>query len=229
MKCCDVQPMIVGITGGIGSGKSVVSRILRLKGFCVYDCDTEARRLMEYDHKVKEGIVRILGAEAYAETAGEEKRGLIGGGQAGKACLNRSYVASKIFNDSRLRDEVNSVVHRAVAEDFLSYAKENGGMVFCETAILATSHMDSLCGSIWVVTTPEDERIGRVERRSGLSEEAIRLRMVTQREEFERLPKNKVTEIRNGNSDMLLPQIDKLVSNCQEIIGFELSSFNGEV
>ncbi|MDE6769057.1 MAG: dephospho-CoA kinase, partial [Muribaculaceae bacterium] len=151
MKCCDVQPMIVGITGGIGSGKSVVSRILRLKGFCVYDCDTEARRLMECDGKVKEEIVRILGAEAYVETAGEEKRGLVGGRDAGNAwILNRGYVASKIFNDSRLRDEVNAVVHKAVAEDFLSYAKEKGGMVFCETAILATSHMDRLCGSIWI-------------------------------------------------------------------------------
>lgn len=221
--------MIVGITGGIGSGKSVVSRILRLKGFRVYDCDTEARRLMESDRDVKEGITRILGAEAYVETAGEGETELAGERRNGETwILNRGYVAAKIFNDSGLRDEVNAVVHRAVADDFLSYARLYVGMVFCETAILATSHMDSLCDAIWVITAPEDERIERVKRRNGLSEEEIRLRMATQREELELLPKEKIVEVRNGDRDMLLPQIDKLVSNCQEISIFELSSLSGE-
>lgn len=214
MKCRDGQPKIIGITGGIGSGKSVVSRILRLKGFRVYDCDTEARRLMEYDRSVKEGIVSILGDEAYAEPAG---------------VLNRSYVASKIFNDVTLRDEVNAIVHKAVADDFLSYVRLEGGSVFCETAILATSHMDKICDAIWVVIAPENERIERVKRRNGLSEEEIRLRIATQKEEFELLPKEKIVEIRNGDSDMLLPQIDKLIGNCQEISRCELSTSSGEV
>lgn len=222
MKCRDGQPKIVGITGGIGSGKSVVARILRLKGFCVYDCDTEARRLMEYDRSVKEGIVSILGAKAYTGVSGEER-------DNPAYVLNRSYVASMIFNDTRLRDEVNTVVHRAVAKDFLSYAHLNGGIVFCETAILATSHMDSLCDHIWVVTASEDERIERVKRRNGLSEEEIRLRIATQRKEFELLPKDKIVEIRNGDSDMLLPQIDKLIGNCQEISRCELSTSSGEI
>ncbi len=227
MECCDVQPLIVGITGGIGAGKSVVSRILRLKGYRVYDCDTEARRLMEHDLKVREGIIEILGAEAY----GKATVALSGGDALTTSeevsaetadavwSLNRKYVASKIFNDSCLRDAVNAVVHKAVAEDFLSYARKTSGIVFCETAILATSHMDTICDSIWVVTAPEDERIDRVKRRNSLPEKEIRLRMATQREELEQLPKEKVVEIGNGDSDMLLPQIDKLIgkTNKEEI------------
>lgn len=223
MECYDAQLMIIGITGGIGSGKSVVSRILRLKGYRVYDCDTEARRLMESHPNVREGIVAILGAEAYVKGS-EENDSTVAAGRNSITSeevwiLNRKYVASKIFSDTRLRDEVNAIVHKAVADDFLAYAQRSGGMVFCETAILATSNMDTMCDSIWVVTAPEDERIERVKRRNSLPEEEIRLRMATQREEFEQLPKDKVVEIKNGDNDMLLPQIYKLIgkTNKEEI------------
>lgn len=192
---------IVGITGGIGSGKSVVSRILRLNGAKVYDCDTEARSIMESDPCVVRELTAILGASAYKE----------GGG------LDRRYVAEKIFTDEVLRSLVNGVVHKAVREDFLHKASSWGDLSFCESAILATSHFDKICDEIWYVTAPEDERIIRVMKRDSLSEEEIRKRIDTQRKEFDCLPKEKVIEIRNGDNDLLLPCIYKLI----EIINSE--------
>ncbi len=192
------KPVIIGITGGIGSGKSVVSRILRLNGYRVYDCDSEAKRLMEHDAEVIMALTALLGKETYQQDErGEDIR------------LNRSYVASRIFTDDRLRTEVNSVMHKAVSEDFMRFAHETEGTVFCETAILATSHMDALCDRIWIVTAPEEERIERVKARNGLSEHEIRQRIESQADEFSQLPEDKILIIMNGDRDMLLPQIFK--------------------
>lgn len=187
---------IIGITGGIGSGKSVVSRILRLNGFNVYDCDSEARMLMETDFELKRRLIEILGPQAYSSAG----------------VLDRRYIAGKIFFDSALRNEVNAVVHRAVKENLLSYAERIGGVVFCESAILATSRFDAECKKIWVVMAPEDERIARVGHRDSLSREEIEGRIASQQKEFDMLPSAKVIEIRNGDDDLLLPQIYELIN-----------------
>lgn len=191
---------MICITGGIGSGKSVVSRVLRLNGFAVYDCDTEARRLMEENVIVREEITGILGPEAYVPgvSHGKEVR------------LNRSFVASAIFNDDKLRNMVNAVVHRAVREDFIRFATLSNGTVFCETAIPVTSRIDRICDRIWIVTAPEEVRIERVKLRNSLSEDEIKKRIATQRDEFESLPKDKLIEIKNGNNDPVLPRIYEL-------------------
>ena len=211
---CDgvaLTPKIIGITGGIGSGKSVVSRILRLKGFRVYDCDSEARRLMETHPDVISRIIGILGEEAYkASTPATAER------NSAKRELDRAYVASRIFSDDGLRHKVNSVVHKAVADDFLDFARRwhaKGNWVFCETAILATSHMDEICDEIWLVSASEEERIARVMARNGISAEEVKLRMESQTLEFSLLPKGKICEIYNGDGDMLLPQIEKHIQD----------------
>lgn len=191
------EPYIIGITGGIGSGKSVVSRILRLNGFSVYDCDTEAKRLMETDRNLIYSLVDILGPDSYKECPD----------RAGRIFLNRGYIAERIFNDDNLRLKVNEVVHKAVAADFIGFATTKGGLVFCESAILATSSMDSLCMQIWIISAPEKERIARIKIRNSMSESEIRRRIDSQAEEFNRLPKDKIRIIYNGSSDLLLPQI----------------------
>ncbi len=193
----EVSPCIIGITGGIGSGKSVVSRILRLNNERVYDCDTEARRLMECDEQLICNLTDILGEETFG----------------GEGRLNRKYVAEKIFGDEKIRSAVNKVVHRAVKEDFMRYASLNGGRVFCESAILATAGFDKICHKIWLVTAPESERIERVILRNGLSREEIEKRMASQKIEFDHLPVDKVVELQNGPNDLLLPQIYGLIKS----------------
>lgn len=194
MIACHID-RIIGITGGIGSGKSVVSRILRLNGERVYDCDSEARRLMESDPEVKDRLRSLLGEGAYTASGR----------------LDRGYVASAIFSDSVLRDGVNRIVHAAVKEDFLRFVESSDRISFCESAILATSHLDELCGSIWLVTAPEQQRIERVRRRNGLPDEEILRRIESQRDEFKSLPAGKVVGIMNGDDDMILPRLQELL------------------
>lgn len=185
---------VIGITGGIGAGKSVVARILRLKGFRVYDCDMEAKRLMEQSDKLRRCLTEILGEEAYND-----------------GLLDRGFVASRIFAIDELRRQVNSVVHKAVAEDFKKAVSCGGTIVFVESAILSTSGMDCDCNEIWVVDAPEEIRIERVIARNGLQREAILERMETQREEFSGLPKDKTSVIVNDGVTPLLPAIGRLL------------------
>ena len=202
-------PLIM-ITGGIGSGKSVVSRILRLNGYNVYDCDSEAKRIMENDLAVIEALIEILGEEAYIieKYTSADKR------------LNKNFVASKIFSDSQLRDMVNAVVHKAVREDVTRFADRCNGVAFCETAIPSTSHMTEMCDSVWLVTAPEGERIERVKIRNGFSDAEIMQRIHSQREEFDRIESKKIVNLKNGSNDMLLPQIFRHIPSTlfEEII-----------
>lgn len=192
------RPRIIGLTGGIGSGKSVVARVLRLNGFFVYDCDSEASRIMEETLPVRQALTELLGEECWA----------------GNGKLNRSHVAGKIFGDASLRTELNRVVHTAVKEDFAGQAfrrAASGMPVFCESAILATSGMDGMCEGIWIVSAPDDTRIERVCLRSGLKPGEVRMRMEAQTKETEALAPAKVRIVENDGRTPILPQVTALL------------------
>lgn len=188
-----LNPLVVCITGGIGSGKSVVSRVLRLNGYKVYDCDSEAKILMESDPNVRTGIIKILGNSAFDRN--------------GK--LDRRYIASIIFSDAEKRKEVNRIVHEAVRRDFERFVKKQNDIVFCETAIPVSSHLNEDCDEIWLVEAPETLRVERVAHRNGLSDKEIRERMRSQEEEFDKITVFQKRIIDNGGSTPLLPQIFK--------------------
>lgn len=158
----------IGITGGIGSGKSVVSRVLRCNGFIVYDCDSEAKRIMTQDEKVKTQLQAGIGCEIYSEQ-GE---------------LNRKLLAQMLFNDLKVRTFVNEIVHCAVFEDIKSRLSLSKAEFFIESAILYSSGLWELCEAIWMVTAPEEERMKRVAHRDNLSAAEIKKRMETQEKEF---------------------------------------------
>lgn len=187
---------IIGITGGIGAGKSVVSRLLRLRGYRVYDCDTEAKRLMETDYNLAAQLKGILGEEAYKD-----------------GHLNRGYIAERIFNDMTTRESVNRCVHKAVRDDFLRFASGIKQDVFVESAILATGGFVPLVDEIWLVDAPEETRVERVEKRNGFTREKVLERMDTQREEFKKLPEGKTKRIDNTDSGSLLETTTALLSN----------------
>lgn len=187
---------IIGITGGIGAGKSVVSRILRLKGHEVYDCDSEATRLMEDFPDLRSNLRDRFGEECY-DTHGK---------------LNRKFLASRIFCDSSHRDWVNSLVHKAVREDIARRAEGVDSILFIESAIMVTSRLDGMCDEIWLVDAPEEVRIERAVERGG-SREDISRRIKAQESEYESLPPGKTWVIENGKGSALLPQIDSLLEN----------------
>lgn len=188
---------IVGITGGVGSGKSVVSRIVRLNGFPVYDCDIEAKRIMQDDMTVREKLCRTVGKGVY--------------GPDGR--LDRAYMARCIFSDPGKRNDVNGIVHRAVLDDFLRFYEDSPGrMVFCESAILATSGFDRHCDFILMVDAPEPLRIERVVARSGMQREEVKRRIEAQKEETGKLPQRKTLVIENDGVHAVLPEVLNFIS-----------------
>lgn len=159
----------VGIAGGIGSGKSVVSRICRLRGLNVYDCDMEAKRIMDTSTEIRTGIAERLGAEYIAPD--------------GSIC--RKVLAARLFSDSEARKWINSVVHSAVYRDFQALAMRSEGILLVESALLRSSGLYRLCDRIWIVDAPVEIRLERVRKRNGLSDSEILRRMESQRHELE--------------------------------------------
>lgn len=181
---------MIAVCGGIGSGKSVVCRILRCMGYPVYDCDTEAKRLMDSSDEIRHTIAREIAADAIDDA-----------GRIDRACL-----AAAVFGNPHKLGILNSVVHGCVIDDLQHWRETLSGIVFVETAILYQSGLDKLVDEVWEVTAPEGVRIERVMARNGLSEAEVRRRIESQRFEPEQL--HRCTRvIVNDDVEALLPQI----------------------
>lgn len=200
------QGLIIGITGSIGSGKSVVSRILRCNGFMVYDCDSRARWLMENDEKVRHSLKLKFGEQIYNE----------------KGLLDRKLMAALIFGDKDTRNYVNSVVHEAVRNDIMKIRREIDGDLFIESAILATGGISPFCDKIWIVTAPENLRVKRIEARDNLNRKEILDRMEVQKKELNSLKKESSIVLENDDTHQLLSKVLYLINcyNNPEILKF---------
>ena len=135
---------MIGITGGIGSGKSTIAHELAQRGYKVYDCDREAKRIITEDPEVRKAIIDLLGEEAFA------------GGT-----YNTAYVAKRVFENSSLREALNAIVHPAVGKDILQRQPD-----FIESAILFESGLNRLCDKVIVIDAPEAIRIARTLKRN---------------------------------------------------------------
>lgn len=156
--------MIVGLTGGIGSGKTTIAEFFSELGIPVYNSDKEAKRLMCTSKKLKKGIKELLGNEAYKN----EK-------------LNKTYISSKIFNDSSLLKKMNAVVHPAVRKSFQRWAKrQTAPYVIQESALLFENSTAEFYDKIILVIAPEKQRIQRVVDRDGSSEKEVHNRLKNQ-------------------------------------------------
>ncbi|MCM1320266.1 MAG: dephospho-CoA kinase [Muribaculaceae bacterium] len=189
----------VCVTGGIGSGKSVICRICALKGIPVYDCDSHAKELMQTDPELRAFIIDCIGVKAFDQDG----------------ILNRPLLAEKIFGNAEVRSQIEREVHAAVRRDILQWAdiqEESSDIVIIETAIPSKSFIDKLADKIWVVDAPVETRIQRVATRSGLSHRQILDRIAAQNCEFDNLPSHKTSHIDNSGSTPLLPQIDTLLN-----------------
>ncbi|MEE9363348.1 MAG: dephospho-CoA kinase [Cellulophaga sp.] len=162
--------MIIGLTGGIGSGKSTVAKMFRDLGVPVYNSDKEAKKLMKSSKKIKKAIIELLGRDAYSD---------------GK--LNKSYISNKIFNNSMLLDGVNKIVHPAVRKHFFKWAnKKDSSYVIQETALIFENKAQELYDRIILVTAPESVRIQRVVSRDAVSEVVIQSRIKNQLADVEK-------------------------------------------
>lgn len=160
-----------GVTGGIGSGKTLVCNIFEMMYIPVYFADDEAKRLMTEDIRLRKKIIRILGAESY--TSDNQ--------------LNRQHIAEKVFNDEKLLKKLNLAVHPAVEKDFTLWAEaQTSEYVIKEAALLYESGSYKNLDKIIVVTAPLEMRINRVMKRDGVSRQTILARMKNQMPEEEK-------------------------------------------
>lgn len=154
----------VGITGGIGSGKSTVCRLFAARGVAVYDTDAAAKRLMAEEESLRQAIEARFGAESYCN-----------GG------LNRAWLAERVFGCESERQALNRLVHPAVVADFERWAAEQeGDYVIAECALLYEAGLDAHLDYVVAVLAPERLRIERAMQRDGATEEQIRSRMARQ-------------------------------------------------
>lgn len=151
----------VGITGGIGSGKSTVCRLFEQNGIAVYDSDARAKALMAESATLREQLVAAFGAECYNEQG-----------------LNRAYLAGRVFGDEVELRRLNGIVHPAVKDDFRRWADaQRGAYVVLESAILFESGFDAEVDTTLAVMAPMEERLRRTAERDGTDMEAIKRRV----------------------------------------------------
>jgi dephospho-CoA kinase len=156
--------LIVGLTGGIGSGKTTVGKLFTELGVPVYNSDREAKRLMEESGKVREAIKELLGEQAFHGNRPD-----------------RAYIAGKVFGNKGLLDRLNAIVHPAVREDFKKWAgKQKAPYLIQEAAILFENGSYHELDKIILVCAPREERIKRIGERDGSSREEIEARMAHQ-------------------------------------------------
>ena len=173
----------VGLTGGIGSGKSTVAIMFMQLGVPVYNSDERAKHLMNNSIDIKKRLVEFLGKESYKE------------GQ-----LNRAFIAKKVFNDTELLAQLNAIVHPVVREDFLNWTNQQDCCyVIQETALLFENEAQNLYDYVILVTAPKEERISRVVNRDSVTREQVIARMDNQLEDDEKL----------NLSDYVVENIDK--------------------
>lgn len=187
--------MVLGVTGGIGSGKSTVCEIFKTFGIPVYDSDARAKALMSSNPNLINSIQSSFGEEAYAD---------------GK--LNRSYLAEIVFSDANALASLNALVHPAVGRDFDEWADQQSSEILIkEAAILIESGAYKQCDKILVVTCPEETRIERVMKRDEVIREQVTVRIAKQISEEERLSYADFT-IDNSGASMLIPQVEEVVA-----------------
>lgn len=190
-----MQPHKIAIIGGIGSGKSVVSKLFRLMNIPVYDCDSEAKRLMNTSAALRSELTRAIDERVY--------------GADGR--IDRAYLASYMFGNAGHVALVNSIVHPAVRADFKQWAANTQApIVAVETAILFESGMDAEVDSIVLVSAPIETRISRAIRRDHSSEQAIRQRMKSQMSDAE-LTERASHIIQNDDTSSLIVQVKQVI------------------
>lgn len=163
---------IVGLTGGIGSGKSTVADFFDALDIPVYNSDQEAKALMVNSKKLKKSIIELLGKKAYT----------------GKI-LNRTYIADSIFKDVALLQKMNDIVHPAVRKHFLKWVeKQDAPYVIQETALIFENSSAEFYDEIILVTAPEDIRIERVVKRDKSTKKEVLNRLKKQLPDIEKIP-----------------------------------------
>lgn len=163
--------IVIGLTGGIGSGKTYRARKMEAMGVRVYYSDSAAKRLINEDVHLQQQITHLLGDDVFKD-----------------GIYQTQIVASRVFADQSLLQKLNSIVHPAVIKDVTRWIEENrkDQLLIIESALLFESGLNRLCDQVVCITAPEEVCIARVMARDGVTEEQARARMAKQMSDEER-------------------------------------------
>ncbi len=188
----------LGLTGGIGSGKSTVARLFDELGAKVVYADEEARRLMQEDPELRDELISAFGEGTFDETGR----------------LNRAYLAGRVFGDDRAVAQLNAMVHPRVKASFpeIRHAAEQSGapLLVYEAALLVEAGLDERFDALAVVDAPVNVRVSRVTARDNVSEDAVRARMKHQSDPDNVIRIATFVIDNSGNEDTLRPQVEEI-------------------
>jgi len=188
---------IIGLTGGIGSGKTTAAKFLEKLGFPVYYSDIRAKEIVNDDKTLKKNIIELLGSKAY-DAEGN---------------YNRKWVAEQIFNNDEKRQPLTSSIHPAVKEDFEKWtAAQQKKIAFKETALLFELNLDKECYKSLLITADENIRIKRVMQRDGKTESEIKKIIEKQMPESEKQKRADFVVFNNGNEEDLKADLEKILN-----------------
>ena len=180
---------IIGLTGGIGSGKSTVLKFFKELGAATYIADVEAKKLMNSDEELIQQIKNLFGEEAYINSE-----------------LNRKYIASIAFKDSKILDKLNKLIHPKVRSNFNEFVKKSTSKVIIyEAAILFESGSAELCDYIITVTANLEDKMQRIINRDGISKAQI----------LERMKHQIADDFRIKNSDFVIENTNLKATKAQ--------------
>lgn len=195
----------VGLTGGIGSGKSVVAGIFDVLGVPVYNADREAKRLMNSDPEIRQKIIAAFGIESYKGTE-----------------INRSFLISHVFYIKDRLNQLNAIVHPATISDAQRWmAKQSAPYAIKEAAIIFETGTEKFLDFVIGVAAPEKIRIMRVMKRDDRTEQEVRKWMATQMDEEEKISRCDFV-ISNDGKKMLIPQVLAIHRKLLEINSLRL-------
>jgi len=193
--------LVVGLTGGIGSGKTTVGNFLEKEGIPVYNSDDRAKYLMHNSEEIKSALISEFGDEVFTDKG-----------------LNREYLAKIVFNDKDKLKKLNAIVHPVVAQDFKNWIEnQKSDIVVKEAAILFESGAYKSCDINVTIHTDIEERIERVLKRDGTTREQVLSRINNQWTDEQRNEKADIV-IKNNDDDPTELNVKELVKKLKEKI-----------
>ena len=193
---------IIGLTGGIGSGKTTVAKFIEEMGFPVYFSDDRAKEIVNDDEVLKNKIKELLGEEAYDENG----------------FYNRKYVSGIVFNDDEMRLQLNALIHPAVKIDFENWVEnQNSEFVFKETALLFELKLNESCYKSVLVTADDNIRIKRVMDRDQKTYREIEAVIDKQMPEKDKIKRADFVIFNNEGIDELKTATEKMMVELKEV------------
>lgn len=190
----------IGITGGIGSGKSTICKVFKTLGVPVFEADAEAKRLMDSSIEIKTGLIDLFGRGIYKQNG----------------TLDRKKLADIIFNDNLKLEKVNALVHPVVRKQFETWTqKQNAAYVINEAAIMFETGLYKTMDYTILVSAPKEERVRRVMKRDKISLQEVNERMNKQWTDEQKRPLANMEFVTNDKT-LLIPQIIKIDKQLKE-------------